>query len=72
MYFSNSDGHFWMMEQCQGCVHYKEEGPPCAVEMVQMEFNYDQCAEGQEKLRKAMTMLIDKDGCNMRLEQTED
>ena len=65
MYFSNSDGHAWMDEQCYGCVHSGEESM-CAVESIQMLYNYDQMKEGQEKLKEARSMLINSDGCQMR------
>jgi len=67
MYFSNSDGHFWLERQCAGCVHHNED-EACPVEAIHLLYNYDQYNVGQEMLRESMTMLMDKDGCKMRHE----
>jgi hypothetical protein len=40
---------------------------PCPIAMVQQLYNYDQLKKGQEKLKEAMNVLIDKEGiCQMR------
>ena len=62
-YFSNGCEGEVLDMQCSECLPYD----PCPVALVQMYFNYDQCAEGQEKLMKALNMLIDEKGnCLMK------
>ena len=65
-YFSNGTEGMKLDDQCAECIHADEDGC-CPVAFVQMEFNYSQLDDGNEDLRKAMEILIDKNGdCNMK------
>lgn len=79
-YFSNGSEGSILDEQCCDCpLGYgwhdpqqgelfdstSEDGLPCPTALVQLTFNYDQCKN--EKLKKAMTMLVGDDGiCQTR------
>ena len=71
-YFSNSTDGDYLTQQCETCPAYKEtpempEGGACPILLVQLLYNYDQLDKGQEKLKDAMTALIDDKGnCRMR------
>ena len=64
-YFSNGSEGEALQSQCMDCPlgagwnGVKEELGPCPVALVQFEYNYEQCDKGQEKLRRAMNLLID-------------
>jgi hypothetical protein len=65
-YFSNGTEGMILDDQCAECIHADEDGC-CPVFFVQMEFNYSQLNGGNEDLKKAMEMLIDKKGnCNVK------
>ena len=65
-YFSNGSEGMVIDDQCSRCIHADEEAH-CPIAYVQLEFNYDQQKKGNEDLKKAMSVLIDKDGkCNMK------
>jgi hypothetical protein len=65
-YFSNSSEGWFFDEQCAECIHV-DETAMCPVAHVQMMYNYDQCADGQEKLRQVMTILVsDSTGCQVK------
>lgn len=64
-YFANgTEGDMWQAVNCDRCRNWKsrgEEDPDnqgCPINDVQMLYNYDQLARGQEKLRSAMNLLI--------------
>lgn len=66
-YFANGSEGMHMDTQCDECLHGCGERVGCPVAFVQMHFNYDQCAPGQEKLRECLTMLVGEDGnCRMK------
>lgn len=63
-YFSNGCEGETLEIQCRHCP--LGDGP-CPVQFVQMQYNYVQLDEGQEKLQEAMTALVDDDGiCQVR------
>ncbi len=65
-YFSNSTDGDRLQQQCDTCIAGRE-GACCPVRIVQDLYNYDQLDKGQEKLKEAMEVLIDKEGiCQMR------
>ena len=65
-YFSNGSEGEILDIQCAECIH-ADETAMCPIALVQLEYNYDQCAKGQEKLRAAMEIPVDKNGkCNMK------
>ena len=65
-YFSNGTEGMYLDDQCAECIH-AEEDACCPVAFVQMEFNYSQLDRGNEDLKKAMEILIDKKGnCNVK------
>lgn len=65
-YFSNGSEGEYLESQCEECLHANPESC-CPIAAVQVLYNYDQLEEGQEKLRAAMNLLIDKHGnCQMR------
>lgn len=65
-YFSNSSEGAFFDEQCAECIH-ADEGALCPVAHVQMMYNYDQCADSQEKLRQVLTILVsDDEGCQVK------
>lgn len=65
-YFPNGVSGVVLDEQCMDCIH-EDELAMCPVYYVQCTFNYDQCGTGQEKLKEAMSILIDDDGiCKVR------
>jgi len=60
-YFSNGCEGEVLEVQCGRCPLGR--GPcSCPVVMVQMTFNYDQLKDGQEKLKEAMSYLVDDAG----------
>lgn len=67
-YFSNgTEGYSWQEVNCDKCALWKSRGDEdpdnkgCPINDVQMLYNYDQLAGGQEKLRSAMRILIPED-----------
>lgn len=65
-YFSNGSEGEIFDNQCAECLHQDEE-TMCPIAFVQTHFNYDQLSDGQEKLREAVTMLVDEKGnCRMK------
>lgn len=56
-YFSNSTDGDVLEMQCEDCPLGDK---PCPVKLVQLMHNYDQV--GNDKLKAAMELLIDKDG----------
>ena len=65
-YYSNSSEGDLFDEQCSECIHADPE-VMCPIALVQMEYNYDQLKEGQEKLKAVMEILVDqKKGCQMK------
>ena len=61
-YFSNGCEGETLDNQCCDCPLGEL---PCPTTLVQLTFNYDQCSN--EKLKEAMTMLVDDDGiCQTR------
>jgi len=68
-YFPNGSAGEVLDNQCAECP--LGDGP-CPVLLVQMMYNYDQLAVGQEKLREAMTILVDNGGiCQVRKQVLE-
>jgi hypothetical protein len=64
VYFPNGSSGEILEMQCAKCP--LGEGP-CPVMGIQMIYNYDQLADGQEKLKDAMSMLVDDKGiCQVR------
>ena len=65
-YFANSSEGGFFDEQCAECIH-ADESSMCPVAHVQMMYNYDQCADSQEKLRQVLTILVtDEEGCQVK------
>ncbi len=63
-YFSNGSEGEYLDNQCAECPLGEVA---CPVRHVQDNFNYDQVAKGQEKLREAMNLLISPEGkCQLR------
>lgn len=63
-YFPNGSSGEIFDRQCADCP--LGEGP-CPTAAIQMLYNYDQVSDGQEKLREAMTILVDDKGiCQTR------
>lgn len=60
-YFPNGTAGAILDNQCIYCLHENDWGD-CPVYAVQALFNYNQADKGQEKLRKAISMLIRDDG----------
>ncbi len=68
-YFPNGSSGEVLDRQCADCP--LGDGP-CPVMLVQQVYNYDQLDEGQEKLREAMTILVDDEGtCHVRKQLAE-
>jgi hypothetical protein len=81
-YFSNSTEGEILDAQCADCPLgagwndpdqkqlfdvIEQKMRPCPVAFIQLDFNYDQLAKGQEKLRHAMNCLINEKGvCQVR------
>ena len=64
-YFPNGSSGEAFEELCSDCEHY----PICSVYSVQNLFNYDQCDEGQAKLRQCLNILVQEGGvCTMFIE----
>lgn len=64
-YFANGTEGLYLDEQCCGCLYGLDEEVLCPVSAVQNIYNYDQI--GNDKLREAMDLLIDKKGiCRMK------
>ena len=72
-YFPNGSSGEILDRQCEKCpLGRGESGECCPVELVQLHYNYDQCDDGQEKLREAMNILIDNRGiCQVGKKLTE-
>lgn len=69
-YFANSSEGDRLEQQCERCPLGEKA---CPVQLVQLMFNYDQLTAGQEKLKAAMSMLIDDKGvCQVRPLLVED
>lgn len=65
-YFSNGSEGEILDSQCAECLH-ADPDVGCPIFLIQMNFNYDQLSKGQEKLKEAMEILIDKNGiCQMK------
>lgn len=65
-YFPNGTAGEVLDNQCCDCFS-KDEWSYCPVYAVHSVFNYEQLAKGNEKLRQALTMLIDENGtCKVR------
>jgi hypothetical protein len=63
-YFPNGSSGEVLDEQCFRCPLGEK---PCPVLCVQMRYNYDQLDAGQEKLRTALSVLVDDSGiCQVR------
>jgi hypothetical protein len=68
-YFSNGSAGEIFDNQCDECP--LGQGP-CPIASVQLMYNYDQLSDGQEKLREAMTILVDDEGiCQTRKQMIE-
>lgn len=66
-YFSNGTDGMTLEAQCQNCPVGQDPDAPCPVLLQSLMFNYEQCKDGQEKLRECMNLTIDEDGkCKMR------
>lgn len=66
-YFSNGTEGSILDEQCAVCPIGSDPDAPCPVLLVQLHYNYKQLKEGNKQLRKAMNLLINKEGiCQMR------
>jgi DNA-directed RNA polymerase subunit RPC12/RpoP len=64
-YFPNSTAGMIFDEQCCNCPFGDE---PCEIALMQMVFNYDQLKDGNDDLRRSLTLLVDDDGiCQFRL-----
>lgn len=62
-YFPNGSSGEVLDMQCCDCLPYD----PCPVAWVQLEYNYEQCKEGQEKMRALLNCLVDEKGkCKMK------
>ena len=62
-YFPNGCAGEVLDNQCAECLPYE----PCPIAWVQMEYNYDQCKDGQEKLAALLNCLVDEKGqCKMK------
>lgn len=67
-YFSNGSDGMYLDAQCDECIHANPEAS-CPIACVQLMYNYDQLDKGNEKLRKAMNVLIDEKGnCQMKIQ----
>ncbi len=67
-YFSNGSEGAYLDEQCGECFHANDDEACCPVWAVQQNFNYDQCKKGNEDLKKAMEILINRKGiCQVKL-----
>lgn len=63
-YFPNGSSGEVLDRQCWECPLGESACPVLAVQMI---YNYDQLNNGQEKLREAVTMLVNNDGiCQVR------
>lgn len=68
-YFPNGSSGEVLELQCGRCL--LGDGP-CPIVGIQMLYNYDQLEEGQEKLKDAMSMLVDDKGtCQVYKQLTE-
>ena len=66
-YFPNGTSGEVLDAQCATCPVGADPDAPCPVLLVQLEYNYDQCSKGQEKLKEAMNLLVSEDGeCRMK------
>lgn len=65
-YFPNGSSGEILDNQCASCSLGQS---PCPVLLVQLTYNYDQVDKGQEKLREAMEILVDKRGvCQVKIQ----
>ena len=66
-YFPNGTAGMVFEERfCDNCAN-AIDGRSCAIYDAHLIYNYDQFAEGQEKLSNVLDMLIDKDKSECRL-----
>ena len=62
-YFPNGSSGAILDEQCAECL----PEDPCPIAFVQIEYNYEQCHAGQEKIRELMNILVNEKGeCQMK------
>ncbi len=62
-YFPNGSSGAILDEQCAECL----PEDPCPIAFVQIEYNYEQCNAGQEKIRELMNILVNEKGeCQMK------
>jgi hypothetical protein len=66
-YFSNGTEGTVLDNQCAVCPVGRQPDLPCPVFLVQLQYNYEQLGKGQDKLRGAITCLVDERGtCLMK------
>jgi hypothetical protein len=66
-YFSNGTEGIVLDNQCAVCPVGTHPDLPCPVLLVQLAYNYEQLGKGQDKLREAITYLVDEQGtCLMK------
>lgn len=61
-YFPNGSSGEVLDDQCERCPLGDSGECCCPVLSIQLLYNYDQLNDGQEKLRSAMSMLVDDKG----------
>ena len=77
-YFPNGTaGELFESRECFDCIHEgPPEGPGCAIMLIHLVWNYDQC--DNEQLQDVMQALIDDEGqplgkmCQMRVAKEDD
>ena len=65
-YFPNGTAGLILEQQCMDCIH-EDEQSLCPIANAHYQLNYEQCKDGNEKLRQCMAMLVGDDGmCEMK------
>ncbi len=65
-YFANGSEGMILDNQCVDCLHANSNAA-CPINFVHITYNYDQCSDGQEKLRDCLSKLVNDSGiCQMR------
>jgi hypothetical protein len=66
-YFSNGTEGIVLDNQCAVCPVGRNPDLQCPVLLLQLAYNYEQLGKGQDKLREAITCLVDEQGtCLMK------
>ncbi len=59
-YFANGDDGQHFDDQCDCLCPVGRAGQQCPIREAHVEFNYDQCGEGQEPVEKVLNMFVSR------------